>query len=67
MQGHQRGLELEFPNKIKQAGSLSVNGKTAKVESWVIEDRDDIVRVMLADAGAKEKSDDKPAKGPSTD
>lgn len=60
VQGHLRGLELEFPNKIKESASLSVDGKNAKVDSWVVEERDDVVRVMLAGASAKEKSDDKP-------
>lgn len=67
VQGHLRGPELEFPNRIKESASLSVDGKNAKVDSWAVEERDDIVRVMLADASTKEKSDDKPAKGPSTD
>jgi len=66
MQGHLRGLEIQFPNKIKEAASISVDGKTLKVESWVADDRDDIVHVMLADAGAKEKSDDKPSEGSNT-
>ena len=67
VQGHQRGLELEFPNKLKEAETLLVNGKSQKVTSWVKDERDDIVHVLLADAGVKEKSDDKPTKGASGD
>ena len=63
IEGHQRGLELEFPNKLKQAETIVVNGQTKKVESWTADDRDDIVHVLLADAGVKEKSDDKPDAG----
>ena len=67
VQGHQRGLELEFPNKLKASDALVVNGRSMKVESWAQDERDDIVHVLLADAGVKEKSDDKPTKGASGD
>ena len=61
--GHQRGLELEFPNKLKQAETIVVDGQSKKVASWTKDQRDDIVHVLLADAGVKEKSDDKPTQG----
>ena len=63
VQGHRRDLELEFPNKLKEADTLVVNGQSIKVESWAQDERDDIVHVLLADAGVKEKSDDKPNAG----
>ncbi len=67
VQAHKRGLELEFPNKLKESDTLIVDGQSRKVTSWIKDDRDDIVHVLLADAGVKEKSDDKPTKGASGD
>ena len=59
----QRGNEVHFPNVMKESTQLVIDGKSQKVESWAIDDRDDVVNVMLADAGTKEKSDDKPTEG----
>jgi len=59
----QRGSEVHFPNVMKESAQLVIDGKSQKVESWAIDDRDDVVNVMLADAGTKEKSDDKPTEG----
>lgn len=67
LEGHLRGLELQFPNQIKEANTLIVNGSSRSVESWAQDDRDDIVHVMLAGAGGKEKSDDEPDEGPDSD
>ena len=61
----QRGNEVHFPNVMKESSQLVIDGKSQKVESWAIDDRDNVVNVMLADAGTKEKkSDDKPTEGP---
>lgn len=60
----QRGNEVQFPNVAKEASQLVVDGKSRQVESWTIDDRDDVVTVMLADAGKQEQSNDKPTKGP---
>tara|TARA_R100001460_G_scaffold29892_3_gene59176 strand:- start:6807 stop:7046 length:240 start_codon:yes stop_codon:yes gene_type:complete len=59
----QRGNELRFSNVVKQSSQLVVQGKSRKVESWVIDGRDDVAIVMLAEAGSKEVSDDKPTEG----
>lgn len=59
----QRGNEVQFPNVAKEASQLVVDGKSRQVESWVIDDRDDVVNVTLADARSKGVSDDKPAEG----
>ena len=58
-----RGNEVHFSNVMKESSQLVVDGKSHKVESWVVDGRDDVAKVMLADAGAKEKSDDKPTEG----
>jgi len=63
-QAMQRGNEVHFPNVMKESPQLVIDGKSQKVQSWAIDDRDDVVNVMLADAGTKEKSDDKPTEGP---
>ena len=58
-----RGNEVHFSNVMKESSQLVVDGKSHKVESWVVDSRDDVAKVMLADASAKEKSDDKPTEG----
>ena len=67
IEGHQRGFELQFPNKVKRSNSLIVDGQTVDVESWEEDQRDDVVHVTLAGAGIKEKSDDEPNEGADAD
>ena len=59
----QRGNEVQFPNVAKEVTQLVVDGKSRQVESWIIDDRDDVVNVTLADARSKGVSDDKPTEG----
>jgi len=41
--------------------SITVNGKNYKIESFIVDHRDNVLKIILAKASpAKEKSDDKP-------
>lgn len=42
-----RGDELELPNKIGKPESISVDGKTIKVVSFSVDERDDIIKIKL--------------------
>tara|TARA_Y100001970_G_C14226585_1_gene856055 strand:- start:494 stop:739 length:246 start_codon:yes stop_codon:yes gene_type:complete len=57
--------ELELPNQLgKDPSEVKIDGKTYKVLSSSVDERDDIILIKLAMASTKqEKSDDKPTKG----
>ena len=57
--------ELELPNQLgKDPSEVTVDGKSYKVLSSSVDERDDIILIKLAMASTKqEKSDDKPTKG----
>ena len=48
--------------------TVSIDGKGHKIGAYMIDARDNMVTIILADAGVKqkEKSDDKPTKGRDT-
>ena len=56
---------LELPNQLgKDPSEVKIDGKTYKVLSSSVDERDDIILIKLAMASTKqEKSDDKPTKG----
>lgn len=58
------GSDLEMPNVIELGESINVDGKSYKVSSFELDERDDRLKIKLAMASPKkEKSDDKPIKG----
>ena len=58
------GSDLEMPNVIELGDSINIDGKSYKVSSFKIDERDDRLKIKLAMASPKkEKSDDKPIKG----
>lgn len=58
------GADLEMPNVIELGDSINVDGKSYKVSSFEVDERDDRLKIKLAMASTKkEKSDDKPNKG----
>ena len=59
------GDMLEVPKKKKKDPSeVKVDGKSNKVSSCSLDERDDVLTIKLAMASTKkEKSDDKPTKG----
>ncbi len=63
--GMLKGDELELPNQLgKDPSEVKIDGKTYKVLSSSVDERDDIILIKLAMASTKqEKSDDKPTKG----
>jgi hypothetical protein len=63
--GMLKGDELELPNQLgKDPSEVKVDGKSYKVLSSSVDERDDIILIKLAMASTKqEKSDDKPTKG----
>mgnify|MGYP001193915173 FL=1 len=61
--GMMQGDQLDMPN-VLIGKSVKVNGKDISIKSYVIDERDDILKITLAMASStKEKSDDKPTKG----
>ncbi len=61
----QRDHEVQLPNKIGKSTTITIDGKSRKVESWNIDERDDVINIILAGARkAEETSDDKPTEGP---
>ena len=56
---------VECPNQLgKDPSTVVVDGKPYEVESYSVDERDDIIKIKLAIASTtKEKSDDKPTKG----
>lgn len=59
------GDVLEVANQLgKDPSDVTVDGKSYKVSSSSVDERDDIITIKLAMASTKqEKSDDKPTKG----
>ena len=59
------GDVLEVANQLgKDPSDVTVDGKSYKVLSSSVDERDDIITIKLAMASTtKEKSDDKPTKG----
>jgi hypothetical protein len=59
------GDVLEAPNQLgKDPSEVLVDGKSYKVSSCSLDERDDVLTIKLAMASTKqEKSDDKPTKG----
>lgn len=61
--GMMQGDQLDMPN-VLIAKSVKVNGKDILIKSFVVDERDDMLKITLAMASeTKEKSDDKPTKG----
>ena len=55
-------LQMPFVEGLEK--SITVNGKNYEVESFLVDNRDNILKILLAKASpTKEKSDDKPTKG----
>ena len=55
---------LQIPYVEGLEKSITVNGKNYEVESFLVDNRDNILKILLAKASpTKEKSDDKPTKG----
>lgn len=46
---------MELPNQVQQSDSITVDGKQLKVDSWVVDERDDRIFIQLADARTKKK------------
>ena len=63
--GMLKGDELELPNQLgKNPSEVEIDGKTYKVLSSSVDERDNVILIKLAMASTKqEKSDDKPTKG----
>ena len=60
----QQGVDLQLANKIGKPSSVVVDGKTIKVESFVVDERDDIIQVkLMLPEGSKDESDDQSSKG----
>ena len=60
-----KGDVIELPNQLgKKLSEVSVDGKTYKILSSSVDERDNVILIKLAMASTKqEKSDDKPTKG----
>jgi len=63
-----RGSELSLPNVLgDDPKSVTVNGESCKVASSQVDERDDVIYIMLADASfntaQEEIADDEPAEG----
>ena len=56
---------MELPNQVQQSDSITVDGKQLKVDSWVVDERDDRIFIQLADArkNKKEQSNDESTQG----
>jgi len=54
---------LQIPYVEDLGKSINVNGKDRNIESFMVDHRDNILKIVLAKASLKkEKSDDKPTK-----
>ena len=61
--GMMQGDQLDMPN-VKIGKSVKVNGKDISIKSYVVDERDNMLKITLAMASpTKEKSDDKPTQG----
>ena len=57
------GTDLEMPNVVELGDSINIDGKSYQVSSFMVDERDDRLKIKLAMASSKkEKSDDKPIK-----
>ena len=45
--GFMRGDDLDLPNKIGKPESVNVDGKTIKVVSFWVDERDNIIKIKL--------------------
>ncbi len=61
--GMMQGDQLDIPN-MPIGKTVNVNGKDIQVESSILDERDNVLKIKLAMASTKkEKSDDKPTQG----
>ncbi len=61
--GMMKGDQLNMQN-VLIGKSVKVDGKDISIKSYVVDERDDVLKITLAMASpTKEKSDDKPTKG----
>ena len=61
--GMMKGDQLNMQN-VLIGKSVKVDGKDISIKSYVVDERDDVLKITLAMASpTKEKSDDKPIKG----
>jgi uncharacterized protein YegJ (DUF2314 family) len=61
--GMMQGDQLDMPN-VLIGKSIKVNGKDISIKSYVVDERDNVLKITLAMASpTKEKSDDKPTQG----
>jgi len=61
--GMMQGDQLDMPN-VLIGKSIKVNGKDVSIKSYVVDERDNVLKITLAMASpTKEKSDDKPTQG----
>lgn len=61
--GMMQGDQLDMPN-VLIGKSIKVNGKDVSIKSYVVDERDNVLKITLAMASpTQEKSDDKPTQG----
>lgn len=68
VKGNFNGENLEIPNVGDVEGNVNINGKNYKVLESVLDERDEILKIVVAIATAKkekESSNDKSIKGSS--
>ena len=55
-----RGDELELPNVLGEPKTVIVDGKSRSVESWRIDERDDIIKILLKPPVGEQKKKGEP-------
>jgi|TARA_R110000796_G_scaffold195878_1_gene312415 hypothetical protein len=55
-----RGDELELPNILGEPTTVIVDGKSRSVESWRIDERDDIIKILLKPPVGEQKKKGEP-------
>lgn len=55
-----RGDELELPNVLGEPKTVIVDGKSRSVESWRIDERDDIIKILLKPPVGEQKRTGEP-------
>ena len=55
-----RGNELELPNVLGEPKTVIVDGKSRSVESWRIDERDDIIKILLKPPVGEQKKKGEP-------
>ena len=55
-----RGDELELPNVLGEPKTVIVDGKSRSVESWRIDERDDIIKILLKPPVGEQKRKGEP-------